>query len=166
MTHTGAGRDIKLTDVAAVGAARQTAATQTQSWFRSKPSTSRLKGFQVLLHGVLIYWVPFQLWNISQQMSSCWISGRVQKGGSLKEKAPRPAFSSPWPGHLRNDPITSSSGDGAGLSGSDSDWLVSGSSKEDGDLLWRCGWEWGQEFSQGWLRHSSAVALFLYTQTQ
>lgn len=69
---------------------------------------------------------------------------------------------------MRYDPIKSSSGEGTGLSGSDSDWLISGSSKEEADLAWRCGWEWGwgSGFSQGWLRPSSAVALFLYTQTQ
>ncbi|MEQ2194431.1 hypothetical protein XENOCAPTIV_029295 [Xenoophorus captivus] len=77
--------------------------------------------------------------------NSCFISGRVGKGGSLKEKASRPAFSSPCPG--RNDPNDPSSGEGAGLSGSDSDWLISGSSSEQADIVWRCGWEWG--FSQG-----------------
>lgn len=83
----------------------------------------------------------FTLRNVVQQISSCFISGRVGKGGSVKEKASRPAFNPPWPGHVRYDPIKSSSGEGAGLSGSDSDWLVSGSSKDEGDLVWRCGWE-------------------------
>lgn len=71
--------------------------------------------------------------------------------------------------------MSSSSGDGAGLSGSDSDWLVSGSSSEEeqeemgvaaGERAWSGGRGRGSEFSQGWLRPSSAVALFLRTQTQ
>lgn len=103
----------------------------------------------------------------SQQISSCcWILGRLGKAGSLKEKARRPVFISPWAGHSRKDPMSSSSGDGAGLSGSDSDWLVSGSSSEDEQEEAGAAWSGGSEFSQGWLRPSSAVALFLRTQTQ
>lgn len=129
-----------------------------------KTDMLRLRGFQQLL----LVLKSSILSLIPQQISSCCISGRVGKGDSLKEKVLRPIFNSPWPGYMRYDPIKSSSGDGAGLSGSDSDWLVSGSSKEEAGLARRWGWEWGwgSGFSQGWLRPSSAVALFLYTQTQ
>ena len=63
----------------------------------------------------------------------------MAKGGSLKEKAGRPVFNSARPGYRRYDPIKSSSGERAGLSGSDSDWLVSASSREDAFVEWRCG---------------------------
>ena len=116
-----------------------------------------------------------------------------------KEKASRPALRSPWTGQRgRKEPRPW--GD-AGLSGSDSDWLVSGSSRKSCRLplllvvvvlllvvvvvvvvevvvvvpvlllpwRWRT-WAWGPGLrgeagssSQGWLRHSSAVARFLHT---
>lgn len=136
-------------------------ASQQYSQVKKPPSSCRLTGFQHQLHWVLLHPVP-RLWNIGQQISSCFMSGLVGNWVSLKQKASRPAFSSPCPGHMRYDSIRSSSGDKAGLSGSDSDWLISGSSREEAGLMWRC---WC-EFNQGWRRHSSAVALFLHTQTQ
>lgn len=89
---------------------------------------------------VIQSWDTRQDKSTAQQISSCWISGRVGNGGSVKEKVSRPAFSSPWPGQVRYEPLVSRSGEGVGLSGSDSDWLISGSSSEDTGLAWRWGW--------------------------
>ena len=88
-------------------------------------------------------------------MTSCWISDREGNGSEKVNVVPRPDFSSP----MENGGSTSSSGGGTGLSGSDSDWLVSSS-----DASGRRGGGGGGAacpLSHGWLRHSSAVERFL-----
>lgn len=87
-------------------------------------------------------------------MSSCFISGRGGNG-SVKLKVSRPVFSSPWPGQVGYEGMTSS-GEGTGLSGSDSDWLASCSSRGASTAWWR-----ESSLNQGWFKHCSTVARFL-----
>ncbi len=88
-------------------------------------------------------------------MSSCCISGRGGNG-SVKLKVSRPVFSSPWPGQVRYEGMMTSSGEGTGLSVSDSDWLASCSSRGASTAWW-----WESSLNQGWFRHCSTVARFL-----